>query len=224
MIKDQSFALLFDMDGVVVDNISYHFDAWRQFAGKYGFHLSDDELTRYVNGRIAREILEYLFRRELSPEEVHRYTEEKEDVYRELYRPHLKPAEGLISFLQDLQLNGIPTAIATSAPYTNVSFTLDGTDTREFFGEIVDARHVRRGKPDPEIYLLAASRLGMPPEKCIVIEDALLGVQAGLNAGMKVIGVTTTHTPEELSNTHHIIRDFRDLKIDVMYGLLGTSY
>jgi beta-phosphoglucomutase family hydrolase len=224
MTNKQPLAVLFDMDGVVVDNISYHFDAWRQFAGKYGFYLSDDELTRNVNGRVAREILEYLFRRELSPEEVHSYTEEKEDVYRELYRPHLKPAEGLVSFLQDLQLKRIPTAIATSAPYTNVSFTLDGTDTREFFGEIVDARHVRRGKPDPEIYLLAASRLGMPPEKCIVIEDALLGVQAGLNAGMKVIGVTTTHTPEELSNTHHIIRDFRDLKIEVLYRLLGTPY
>jgi beta-phosphoglucomutase family hydrolase len=224
MINEQRVPVLFDMDGVVVDNISYHFDAWRQFAGKYGFHLSDDELTRYVNGRVAREILEYLFRRELSPEEVYSFTEEKEDVYRELYRPYLKPAEGLVSFLQDLRRHEIPTAIATSAPYTNVSFTLDGTETRGFFREIVDARHVRRGKPDPEIYLLAASRLSMPPENCIVIEDALLGVQAGLNAGMKVIGVTTTHTAQELSNTHHLIQDFRDLKIEVLYHLLKAGY
>ncbi len=223
MINEQPFAVSFDMDGVVADNISYHFDAWRQFAGKYGFHLSDDELTRYVNGRIAREILEYLFRRELSPEEVHRYTEEKEDIYRELYRPYLKPAEGLIPFLQELRRHGVPTAIATSAPYTNVSFTLDGTGTREFFREIVDARHVRLGKPDPEIYLLAASRLNRPPEKCIVIEDALLGVQAGLNASMKVIGITITHTAEELINTHHIIRHFQDLDIELLYRLLRTE-
>ncbi|CAA9223063.1 MAG: hypothetical protein AVDCRST_MAG56-549 [uncultured Cytophagales bacterium] len=215
------FAVIFDMDGVVVDNIPYHFDAWRQFAARYGLALSDDELTRYVNGRVAKEVLEYLFKKELTAEEVHRYTEEKEDVYRDLYRPHLKPTAGLLPFLEMLRTGGIPTAVATSAPYSNIDFTLGGTGTRPYFREIVDARHVKRGKPDPEIYLQAADRLGMAPPRCIVIEDALLGVQAGLGAGMKVIGITTTHTPAELSNTHLVITDFRELSLPVLGQLIS---
>jgi len=217
------FAVIFDMDGVVVDNITYHFDAWRQFASRYGFSLSDEELTRYVNGRVAKEVLEYLFNQELTPEEVHRYTEEKETAYRDLYRPHLKPTEGLLPFLQMLQANRIPVAVATSAPYTNIDFTLGGTGTGPYFREIVDARHVKRGKPDPEIYLQAADRLSMPPAQCIVIEDALLGVQAGLAAGMKVIGITTTHTADELSNTHLVIRDFRELRISTLQQLVNAT-
>ncbi len=210
------------MDGVVVDNISYHFDAWRQFAARYSRGLSDDELTRYVNGRVAREVLEYLFRQALTDEEVHRYTEEKEGLYRELYRPHLKPTEGLLPFLETLRTNGISTAVATSAPYSNIDFTLGGTGTRPYFREIVDARHVKRGKPDPEIYLQAASRLGMPPDRCIVIEDALLGVQAGLGAGMKVIGITTTHPAAELSNTHLVINDFHELSLPILKQLVDS--
>ncbi len=210
------------MDGVVVDNISYHFDAWRQFAARYSRGLSDDELTRYVNGRVAREVLEYLFRQALTDEEVHRYTEEKEGLYRELYRPHLKPTEGLLPFLETLRTNGIPTAVATSAPYSNIDFTLGGTGTRPYFREIVDARHVKRGKPDPEIYLQAASRLGIPPDRCIVIEDALLGVQAGLGAGMKVIGITTTHPAAELSNTHLVINDFHELSLPILKQLVDS--
>jgi beta-phosphoglucomutase family hydrolase len=207
------------MDGVVVDNITYHFDAWRQFATRYGRGLSDDELTGYVNGRVAKEVLKYLFKRELTAEEVHQYTEEKESVYRQLYRPHLKPTEGLLPFLELLRTHDIPTAVATSAPYANIDFTLGGTGTRPYFREIVDARHVKRGKPDPEIYLQAAERLGMRPDRCIVIEDALLGVQAGLAAGMKVIGITTTHTADELSNTHLVINDFRALSLPVLRQL-----
>ena len=214
------FAVIFDMDGVVVDNIPYHFDAWRQFAARYGLALSDDELTRYMNGRVAKEVLEYLFKKELTAEEVHRYTEEKEGVYRDLYRPHLEPTEGLLSFLETLRTESIPTAVATSAPYSNIDFTLGGTGTRPYFREIVDARHVKRGKPDPEIYLQAAGRLGMAPHQCIVIEDALLGVQAGLGAGMKVIGITTTHTAAELSNTHLVIADFRELSLPVLRQLI----
>jgi beta-phosphoglucomutase family hydrolase len=217
-----SFAVIFDMDGVVVDNISYHFDAWRQFAARYSRGLSDDELTRYVNGRVAREVLEYLFRQALTDEEVHRYTEEKEGLYRELYRPHLKPTEGLLPFLETLRTNGISTAVATSAPYSNIDFTLGGTGTRPYFREIVDARHVKRGKPDPEIYLQAASRLGIPPDRCIVIEDALLGVQAGLGAGMKVIGITTTHPAAELSNTHLVINDFHELSLPILKQLVDS--
>lgn len=217
------FAVIFDMDGVVADNITYHFDAWRQFADRYGLSLSDDELTRYVNGRVAREVLEYLFKQELTAEEVERYTEEKESIYRDLYRPFLKPTPGLIAFLEALRAQNIPVAVATSAPYANIDFTLEGTGTRQFFAEIVDARHVKRGKPDPEIYLQAAARLGMPPGRCIVIEDALLGVQAGLAAGMKVIGITTTHTVEELNNTHAVIRDFQSLSLPALSQLAGTN-
>lgn len=216
-------AVIFDMDGVIVDNITYHFDSWKQFCAAHSFTLSEDELTRYVNGRVAREVLEYLFKRELTAEEVHRYTEEKEGIYRRLYRPHLQPTRGLVDFLQQLKAQGIPTAVATSAPATNIDFTLTGTGVKEYFRTIVDARHVKRGKPDPEIYLKAAEQIGVTPERCVVIEDALLGIESGLAAGMKVIGIATTHRPEELTHTHLVVKDFTELSYEKVLSLLENK-
>ncbi len=157
-MQEKPLAVIFDMDGVIVDNITYHFDSWQQFCSAHGFSLSEEELTRYVNGRVAREVLEYLFKRPLSAEEVHRYTEEKEEIYRKLYRPHLQATTGLIPFLQELQAHHVPIAVATSAPATNIDFTLEGAGVKAYFQTIVDARHVKKGKPDPEIYRKAADQ------------------------------------------------------------------
>ena len=119
---------------------------------------------------------------------------------------------GLVPFLQKLQAARIPTAIATSAPRTNVDFTLNHTGTGKFFKTILDESFVSRGKPDPEIYLKAAAAIGFAPANCIVLEDSLSGVKSGKAAGCKVLAITTTHSAEELHEADAIIADFIGLE------------
>jgi beta-phosphoglucomutase len=213
-------AVLFDMDGVLVDNMAYHKDSWFEFCRRYNLSLTEEEFVSFVSGRIAREVLEHLFRKPLTPEEISRYTEEKEELYRKIYRPHIKPVNGLIEFLQSLKANGVALAVGTSAPTSNIDFTLLTTGLKPYFDKIVDASFVKKGKPDPEIYLKAAELLQVLPQNCVVIEDSLLGIQAGINAGMKVIGVTTTHTKEELTQPHLLIQDFTEVSYETVRELL----
>ncbi|GAA4463352.1 HAD family hydrolase [Nibrella saemangeumensis] len=212
-MSSHQIAALFDMDGVIVDNHRYHTDSWLQFVGRYGRTLTPDQYATNMNGRVAADSLVYVFQRSLTPEEIVAYTEEKEEIYREMYRPRLQPTLGLIPFLKDLKRNQVPMAVGTSAPVSNISFTLDGIQVRSYFDTVVDASMISRGKPDPEIYLTAAKRLGVPPEQCVVFEDAFSGIDAGLRAGMRVIALATTHTREELANTGAslIIKDFREI-------------
>jgi HAD superfamily hydrolase (TIGR01509 family) len=182
--------------------------------------LTEDEFINFVSGRVAKEVLEHLFKKPLTPEEVSRYTEEKEEVYREIYKPHIKPMPGLIDFLHTLKENKVALAVGTSAPTSNINFTLVSTGLKPFFDKIVDASFVKKGKPDPEIYLKAADFLQVLPQNCVVVEDSLLGIQAGIRAGMKVIGVTTTHSKEELTQPHLLIQDFREITYDAVKALL----
>lgn len=208
------FAVIFDMDGVIVDNISYHLKAWKEFCNKYSINLSDDEFNKNISGKSNKDILKYIFKKELNPDEIKKYADEKETMYRKLYSKHIEPRTGLINFLKMLKQNNIKTAIATSAPKINLDFILKSIEIEEYFDILVYEDMVSKGKPDPEIYLKAANLLGIEPKQCIVIEDALSGIKSGLNAGMKVIGMTTVHKKEELTNTNLVIDDFEGLVIE----------
>jgi len=217
-----SFAALFDMDGVLIDNLAYHLASWQQFAQRYGRTLSPEQYARHINGRVAADSLPYVLERSLNAEELMQYTEEKEAIYREIYRTHQQPTPGLLAFLAELKAEGWGAAVGTSAPLSNLPFTLDGLALRPHFHAIVDASQIIRGKPDPEIYLTAAAQLGVPPERCVVFEDAFSGIEAGLRAGMKVVALATSHTAEELENTgaHRIIPDFTALRVGEIRALL----
>lgn len=206
------------MDGVIVDNHRYHLQAWLSFFEQHGIHMSEAEYKEKVNGRVMRTILTQAFGRELSSEEVRELGEQKEIAYREAYRDAIQPTPGLAAFLEELRQKDIPRAIATSAPPANVDFTLEHTGLRDYFPVIVDDTMVTQGKPDPEVYLLSAEQLKMPPERCIVFEDAILGIQAGKNAGMQVVGVATTHSREELADTEadYVVDDFEGLTIKML--------
>lgn len=216
-------AVLFDMDGVLVDNMAYHKDSWFEFCNRYNLPLTEEEFVNFVSGRVAKEVLEHLFRKPLTQEEISRYTEEKEELYRKIYKPHIKLMPGLINFLQSLKENKVALAVGTSAPTSNIDFTLVTTGLKPFFDKIVDASFVKKGKPDPEIYLKAADFLQALPQNCVVVEDSLLGIQAGIQAGMKVIGVTTTHAKEELTQPHLLIQDFREITYDQVKALVQTK-
>ncbi|MBI1769152.1 MAG: HAD family phosphatase [Bacteroidetes bacterium] len=205
-----SFAFVFDMDGVIVDTNPYHKVALRQFAEKYGYSLSEEELIKKIYGRTNKEWITNLFGRTLSSEELNHYGEEKEQLFRDLYEKDIKPLKGLEKFLAQTDELKIPRAIGTSAPRSNLDFILKETGLRNYFPITLDEADVTHGKPDPEIYIKCAAKLQMPPAQCIVFEDSLSGVASAREAGCPVVGVATTHSAEELG-TKVVIKDFTEI-------------
>jgi beta-phosphoglucomutase len=207
------------MDGVLADNMGYHTKAWELFIRKYAPNLEIGDVTPHY-GKTNTDLMSYVFNRRLTPDEVERYGEEKEQLYRELYASGMAPLPGLLDFLRELKEKGRHAVVATSAPKSNVDFLLDGLQIRGFFNAVVDASHVSRGKPDPEIYLKAAARVGCRPEACVVFEDAIAGVEAGRRAGMMVVGVATTLPAERLTGTVLVIRNFYEVNVTRLNELL----
>jgi len=163
-------------------------------------------------GRRNDEIVRDFLGNHLTDAEVLEHGAAKERVYRELMGPRL--AEALVPGVREFltRHSGVPIALATNPEPAAVNFVLDGARLRSFFSAIVDGHQVRKPKPHPEIYLRAADLLGFPPEFCVVFEDSETGVQAGLAAGMRVVGVGTTH--EELSGVSFQVDNFRDLALE----------
>lgn len=221
----KKFAVLFDMDGVIVDSNPAHKKAILQFCDRYNKKLSDDEMKKYIWGRTNKEWIRHLFGEGISDSQLKAYADEKELLFRTYYEPDVKLVNGLKEFLGMLEENNIPKAIGTSAPRANVDFIFKHTGLETHFETILDERAVTIGKPNPEIYLKAAKALNMDAADCIVIEDAFSGVEAGKRAGSKVIGITTTHTDEELlqRGADRTVADFTPLTLHDLISLFTSS-
>jgi beta-phosphoglucomutase family hydrolase len=204
-------AVIFDLDGTMLDNNSFHLKTWVQYLKNMGRDISEEEYKANINGRTNKDAVQYIYGRKLDDEEAMKYTLEKEAIYRNLYGDHIEPVNGLLDLLERVDAKKIPMAIATSGIQVNIDFMFDHIPMRHYFREIVNSSHITKGKPDPEIYLLTASLLGVPPQNCLVFEDSIVGIQSARSAGMKVIAVATTHSPEELKEADSVIRDFSQL-------------
>jgi beta-phosphoglucomutase family hydrolase len=191
-------AAVFDLDGTLVDNMRFHLEAWKDIAGDMGVHLSPERFGREFAGRKNQEILPLLLGRALPPDELERLAEAKEARYRELYAPHLAAVRGGLALIDALRARGVQVAVATAAPAKNRQMVLGGLHLFEHLDAVVGSEDVRRGKPHPDLFLAAAEKLEVQPRDCLVFEDAVSGVQAGVAAGMEVLGVTTTVSAEAL--------------------------
>ena len=198
------------MDGVLVDSNPFHKIALKQFCKKYGKDLTEDELREKIYGRRNQDWLLHVFG-EMDQRQMNAYAYEKEGLFREIYEKDIRLIDGLDSFLNKMDQSGIPRAIATSAPRSNVDFTLQKTNSGHYFETILDSSFVDKGKPDPQIYLKTVAALNFEPQYCIVFEDSLAGVESAKNAGCKVVGITTTHTGDELAGTNLVIDNFLGL-------------
>ncbi|MBC7571738.1 MAG: beta-phosphoglucomutase family hydrolase [Spirosoma sp.] len=222
-MPDQSpWAVLFDMDGVIVANTDFHVNAWLNFSAHYKHPLTLRQYMENINGRVSADAMAYTFGRRVVDDELIALTEEKEAIYRDLYAPHLQPTPGLIDFLTALKAASVRLAVGTSAPQSNVGFTLDGLKIRSYFDAVVDASMISHGKPNPEIYLTAASHVGVAPSRCVVFEDAFAGIEAGIRAGMAVVAVATSHTRAELETTGAslIVDTFAGLTVEQVEKLI----
>ncbi len=191
-------AALFDMDGVLVDNKLFHREAWRRLAREEGFALTDPEFWRQAIGRPVEEAVPLVLGRPVPVAEAMRLAQRKTALYHELADGHAAPVAGVVEFVRALAAAGVPRALATSAVAGSAARILEGLGLAAAFPVRVTAGQVVRGKPDPEVYLTAAARLGVPPAACVVFEDAVVGVEAARRAGMAVVGLTTAHADTEL--------------------------
>ncbi len=200
-------AFIFDMDGVIVDSNPLHRIAWEEYNRRHGIKTTE-EMHRRMYGKRNDRIVRDFFGESLSEDEVFAHGAQKEALYRKMLGPGLEAAlvPGVRDFLQ--RHRGIPIAMATNAEPANVDFVLGDAGLREYFSAIVDGHQVANPKPNPEVYLRAAELLGVAPEYCVVFEDSHAGVQAGIAAGMRVVGVTTTHP--DLAGVSLLIHDFKD--------------
>lgn len=203
-------ALIFDMDGVIVDSNPTHRQAWIEFNRLHGIETSDGMLAR-MYGKRNDEIVRDFFGAHLNDREVFDRGAAKEALYRQMIGPNLmlSMVPGIREFLEEHQ--NLATAVATNAEAANADFILDRMGMRSLFRVVVDGHQVTHAKPHPEIYLRAAELLGVAPQNCVVFEDSYAGVAAGKAAGMPVIGISTTH--QELPGTLFTVADFRDSAI-----------
>lgn len=182
-------AVLWDMDGTLVDSEEYHWRAWRDTMAAEGVAITREQFLATF-GQRNDSIIPQLLGAEATRERVQRIGDAKEARYRRLVRSGgLSPSPGAAEWVRRLKEEGWLEAIASSAPRRNVEVVLEVLGFADYFQAIVSAEDVERGKPDPQIFLLAASRLGVPPSRCIVVEDAAAGIEAARRAGMRNIGL-----------------------------------
>lgn len=200
-------AFILDMDGVIVDSNPWHRIAWREYTRRHGVEMTE-AMQQRMYGKRNDEIVRDFLGRHLDDAEVFAHGAAKEALYRELMTAHT--AESLVPGVRDFlaRHRNLPLAVASNAEPANLDFVLDGACLRSFFPVVLNGHQVANPKPHPEIYLRAAESLGVASEDCIVFEDSHTGVEAGLAAGMRVVGLGTTH--DDLPGVSLLIRDFND--------------
>ncbi|MCW1912792.1 HAD family phosphatase [Luteolibacter sp. GHJ8] len=215
-------AVIFDFDGVVIDSHEAHGRSWFALADELGQELSQ-ETFHSTFGQRNESILPFLgWAEEGDRERIQQLGDRKEGLYREILRAEgIEPLPGVVALLQDLKANGIPCAIGTSTPRANVECVLELTGLADYFGDIAASEDVSRGKPDPEVFLKAAAKLGADPLFCVVIEDAQVGLRAAKAAGMKALGVTTTHPADALApeNPDRIVDSLAEVNVSYLREL-----
>ncbi|MDA0577415.1 MAG: HAD family phosphatase [Verrucomicrobia bacterium] len=217
----QTWAVLFDWDGVVVDSAPQHKAAWERMASEDNLLLPDDHFAQSFGRRNPQIIME-LFRWTQDPREAQRLADRKENLFRTLVRESgLETLPGVRTLLDALHARDIPCAIASSAPRENLDCALTLLNLHDRFRHIVAAEDVQRGKPAPEVFLKAAQGLGVPPARAMVIEDAHVGVTAAHAAGMAVLAVATTHPANSLTAADRVAHSLENITPDDLVALIA---
>jgi len=216
-------ACIFDLDGVVVDTAKYHYLAWKRLAAELGFDFEEhhNERLKGVSRMTSLEILLEVggMTNSFSPNEKERMATKKNEWYLEYIRK-MTPSEilpGAKEFIEDLKLNGIRVALGSASK--NAPLILERINMLGNFDVIVDGNRVSKAKPDPEIFLLGASEMGVSPKNCIVFEDAEAGVEAALNAGMRCVGIGS---PENLSKANVVVPNLKGFTYTYLANTLGN--
>lgn len=215
----KQLAVIFDMDGVISHTNPYHSQAFREFFAKRDLYPTDEEFALHMFGKSNSYILKHFLQREIVGEEFLLLEDEKESLFREIYEPIVEPISGLMQFIHNLKANNVKTAVATSAPRANLDLISGKLNLPAYMESFMASEDVTAHKPDPQVYLTSAARLGMPSSDCVVFEDSFSGVSAAINAGMKVVGVLTSHSKEELPPCDLYIEDYQKMTFERVLSL-----
>ncbi len=217
------FGVLFDMDGVLVDSGPAHRESWQRLARKHGLEVSAERF-RQTFGRPSRDIIRFLWGAQVTDDQVGRLDAEKETLYRQLIRDHIPLMPGCRELLARLRKAGYRLAVATSGPPENLDLVISDGLIANYFEAEVHGFEIARGKPAPDCLLLAAERLELPPERCIVVEDAPVGIEAAHAAGMKTIALAGTHPAEALkaAGAERSVSTLDEITLELVAGLVAS--
>lgn len=210
-------AVIWDMDGVIVDSGPVHFASWHDTLRQYDLNVTTAQLRRMF-GMTSPEVVRLLFGPQVDEAFVNDLCEEKERQFRESIRHSASYLPGAEYWLRTFQQLSIRQALASSGSQENVDAVLDALNARGFLDVVVSGKNLP-SKPDPAVFLLAAHKLNIPKENCLVIEDAIAGVAGAKNAGMKCLAVATTNQPSELKGADVILETLETLNIDTLARL-----
>jgi beta-phosphoglucomutase len=218
------YGFIFDMDGVIIDTNPYHRISWGKFIRGKGLPYSDELFNNFLSGQTGATSIRALLDENLSDVQIQEYVQKIDGHFRDIFRdsPHVEAFPGVVSFLDAVCESGIRTGLATSAPPENVNLVMERLGIRERFGFILDSTTVNHGKPNPEIYNNSVQCIGLDNSQCIVFEDSKSGIQSAIAAGLKVVGVSSTHTSTELleEGVDLAIEDFNGLSTNDIIKLL----
>lgn len=212
-------AVIFDMDGVICHTNPFHSIAFKEFFAKRNLFPTEDEFKEHMYGKNNSYILSHFLGRKIAGEELAKLEDEKESLFREIYTSQVDPIAGFLPFFHKLKKEGVPTAVGTSAPMANMELIIGKLGIQAQMESMLASEDVSKHKPDPEVYLKSAKNLDVNPERCIVFEDSFSGVSAALNAGMKVVGILSSHTKDELPPCDLYMSTYETLDISQLFGL-----
>ena len=218
-------AFLFDMDGTMVDSMPWHARSWVAFAREVGVPPPDAGFFRRTTGLTGVEVMREFFG-ERPVAELRACVERKEAIYREMFGPAFREVPGFGAFADAARGAGVKVACATAGDADNIAFVLERLGRHGFFDAVVGAHDVERGKPHPDLFLLAAQRMGVDPADCLVFEDAPHGIEAARRAGMRAVAIATTLPPDELGAPGHVIAratDFAGLDVASLLSSLADA-
>jgi beta-phosphoglucomutase len=215
--------VIFDIDGVLLDSYKIHYQCWRALAEKHAITLREREFDSLF-GRRGNEIVREIWGKNLPPEQVVSIHRQKQALYREKLQGNFPEMEGAIQLIDGLAAEGFVLGIGSSAPPENVEVSLNGLDRTDSFKAVVSGDDVTRGKPDPQVFLLAAQRMAVGPSSCAVIEDAPAGIAAALAAGMTAIALAGTAPRESLTMAHLVVTSLRQLTPQQISALILSRH
>jgi beta-phosphoglucomutase len=216
----QECAVIFDLDGVIVDSKDAHFASFDLLGREEGYTCTAEQF-RDIFGRRNEEIFPMLYGHALPPERVAWLAERKEAMFRAMVAGRVTPLPGVRDLLPALATAGFHRALGTSTPRANVDLILRELGLAQYFETIVSAEDVTVGKPDPRVFSLGAERLGIPPAHCVVVEDAVAGVRAALNGGMKALAVTTNHPRASLRAAQRVVDSLAEVGPEDFLALIA---
>jgi beta-phosphoglucomutase family hydrolase len=222
MTNNMTKGVIWDMDGVIADTGAFHYRSWQHVFRRQGIVFTEEEFKKHF-GQRNEVIIRAVKGGQTSDDEINTISLEKEEYYRQAVRHNVKALPGVIRLLKSLDTHGFACAIGSSAPLENIRVILDGLQIRDFFQAIVNGAEVKEGKPDPQVFILAAWRLNLDPAKCVVIEDAVAGVSAAKKAGMCCIAVTTTHPAVNLKEADLVVDSLEKISIAVLNGMVESK-